>query len=256
VGLLAAAAGLLSSCKSPEPAPPPPVASSRLPNPPQVQDVTLGRPETFRVGDPVSVVLDVVDGQIPMSWRIDGLPQGWDRTTGTEGRFYRLSGELPLGSSAAGLDIVVQVTDSNGRRSEPLPVRLNIVPRTYEFQPTVLGESADGLTRDFELPLRAIPRSDPTLAGRIDIVIDTVGIPPAASGESTLRLWLDGDSALDLTQSVSAETSTASGIVEPGEMFTLASASHLAALAGGRLRLTIRCPNRDWRVSVVRVTLH
>lgn len=254
-GLLA----ILDGCQQPEEPPPAPPRPSRLPDPPQVRDVTLARPETLRVGDLASIVLDAVDGQIPIVWRIEGLPEGWERTTSAEGRFYNLSGRLPLGSSETGVDITASVTDSNGRRSRPLPIHLDVVPRTYEFQPTLLSESDDGRTKNYELRLRAMPNAAMTENARIEIWVDTAGLSGGAAGDpDTIRLWDDVDDGLDIEQPVAAgDGVTATGAPDSGETFVIRSAAQFAALADNRARLTIRsASNPDFRIFMVRVTAH
>ncbi|MCZ6836402.1 MAG: hypothetical protein O7G85_11565 [Planctomycetota bacterium] len=244
-------------CKSPEEAPPPPPKPSRLPNPPRVNDVTLGRSGTKRVDDFVNIVLEAIDGHIPMSWAITGLPNTWERTTTTEGRSYILTGKLPLGSSAQGVDIVAHVTDSNGRRSQPLPVHINVQPRSYEFQPTVLEVSDEGMTREFELQLRAIPGIDPNYQGRIEIWVDTTGLSDSAeTGPDSLRIYQATAGGLDMTQPI-VGTRTATGIQEEGELFVLDQAGQIASLADGDVRLIIKShSNSRFRIFMIKVTAY
>ena len=133
---------IAEGCSSkPKPPPPPPPRPSSLPDPPVVRDVSLARPDTYVVGESVSVVLDAVGGQIPIRWQITGVPASWTRTTSNEGRFYQLTGRVPVGLSDTGLDLSIVVTDGIGLRSRPLQLHIGAKPKVYDFQPNSTRES-------------------------------------------------------------------------------------------------------------------
>ncbi len=252
--LLASLCLLPAGCKSKEKAAPPPPGPSRLPDPPLVRDVSLSRPTSMRVGDAISIVLDAVGGQIPIVWEITGLPRTWERTTGDDGRFYILTGRIPVGSSQGGLHVRISVRDGNGRRSLPLPIDIDVEPKAYVFQPTLVESSEDKEVREYDLILRSMPDWDPAFKGRLEIWVDTAGL---ATGGTSLRLWDLTVTGMDMTQAIEGEAATVSGIAETGETFLLLSPIQQEAIQNAGLRLTIRSPgNPNFRVVKVKVTAY
>lgn len=227
--LLVLAAGL-AGCASKPKEPPPTRNLGRLPDPPVVNDVTLVRPDFYRVGGNVNIVLDAVGGQIPIVWHITGLPSAWERTTGTEGRFYNLSGRLPLGSSDSGLDINITVTDGNGQRSKPLDIHINVKSKSYDFQPTLISTSEGGLLKEYSLQLRSLPDWDEKFPGRVEIWVDSTGLAGSPSDQNnsrdapnTIRLWDAKVRGMNMINVAVGDTRTSSNKVDNGELFVLNS---------------------------------
>lgn len=253
-----------AGCASKQKEPPPQLNTGGLPDPPEVRDVTLVRPDFYRVGDNVNIVLDAVGGQIPIVWNITGLPSAWVRTTGTEGRFYNLSGRLPLGTSDAGLDITLTLTDGNGQRSKPLSIHINVKPKSYDFQPTLISTSEGGLLKEYSLQLRSLPDWDPDFPGRVEIWVDSTGLAGASSDENnaqdapnTIRLWDSAIRGMNMINVAVGETRTSTNQVDDGETFVLTSPQQRQAIEDGELYLTIRSrTNPDFRVYKVRVTMY
>lgn len=244
--------GLLEGCSSPKPPPPPP-KPSRLPDAPEVRDVSLVRPETLRVGDTIAIVLDAVGGQIPISWTFFDIPRSWKRTTSNNGRFYLLSGRIPMGTSDDGLAISMYIIDSNNRRSRSLPIKINVIAREYEFQPTPTGKSPDELSQSFTLRLRSLPDWDPENSGRIEIVADTSGLNPG----DTIRLWDPNSPGIDIIQTIGGEEPTRGRRDDPGEVFLLTSSSQRDALENDTLALTVRsAANPDFRITRLKIKVY
>ena len=254
----------VAGCASEQNEPPPKLDVGRLPDPPVVRDVTLVRPDFYRVGDNVNIVLDAVGGQIPIVWKITGLPSSWVRTTGTEGRFYNLSGRLPLGTSNAGLDITITLSDGNGQRSKPLSIHINVKPKSYDFQPTLISTSEGGLLKEYSLQLRSLPDWDPNFPGRVEIWVDSTGLagssPDGNSSQdtpNTIRLWDSVVRGMNMINIAVGETPTSSNQVDDGEMFVLDTPQQRRAINDGELYLTVRSrTNPDFRVNKIRVTVY
>ena len=253
-----------AGCASKQKEPPPKLDAGRLPDPPEVRDVTLVRPDFYRVGDNVNRVFDAVDGQIPIVWEITGLPSSWVRTTDSEGRFYNLTGRLPMGTSEAGLDITITLSDGNGQRSKPLSIHINVEPKSYDFQPTLISTSGGGLLKEYSLQLRSLPDWDPNFQGRVEIWVDSTGLAGSSSGENTardtpntIRLWDTTVRGMNMINVAVGETQTSTDQVDDGEMFVLSSPLHRDAIEDGELYLTIRSrTNPDFRVNKIRVTVY
>lgn len=253
-----------AGCASKQKEPPPKLDAGRLPDPPEVRDVTLVRPDFYRVGDNVNIVLDAVGGQIPIVWSISGLPSAWVRTTGTEGRFYNLSGRLPLGSSDKGLDIKITLTDGNGQRSKPLSIHINVKSKSYDFQPTLISTSEGGLLKEYSLQLRSLPDWDADYPGRVEIWVDSTGLAGSPSDQNnsrdapnTIRLWDASVRGMNMINIAVGDTQTSTNKVDDGELFVINSPEQRRAIDDGELYLTIRSrTNPGFRVPKIRVTVY